>query len=44
LARGDIVVSQLMVRRNINVAARYNEFVIGLGIMQPARLTGAGSA
>jgi hypothetical protein len=33
-----------MVRRNINVAARYHEFVISLGIMQPARLTGVGSA
>src|SRR3981081_3166001 len=29
LARGDIVVPQLMVRRNINVAVRYHEFVIG---------------
>jgi hypothetical protein len=44
LARGDILVPHLMVRRNINVATRYHEFVIGLGIMQPARLTGAGSA
>src|SRR5258705_10464324 len=35
LARGDIVVSQLMVRRNINVAMRYHELVTTLGIMQP---------
>jgi hypothetical protein len=29
LARGEIVVSYSMVRRNINVAMRYHEFVIG---------------
>jgi hypothetical protein len=44
LARGDIVMSQLMVRRNINVAMRYHELVIGLGIMQPAAKAGAARA
>jgi hypothetical protein len=32
LARGDLYVPQLMLRRNINVAMRYHEFVISLGI------------
>src|SRR6476469_1711187 len=44
LARGDIVMSQLMVRRNINVAMRYHELVINLGIMQPAAKAGAARA
>src|SRR6266403_2686908 len=44
LARGDIVVSQLMVQRNINVAARYHEFVITLGIMQPTTQIGRAPA
>ena len=29
LARGDLYMARLMVRRNINVASRYHEFVIG---------------
>src|SRR5882757_3626992 len=36
LARGEIVVTQLMVRRNINVALRYHEFVIGWIITRSA--------
>jgi hypothetical protein len=37
LARGDLYMTRLMVRRNINVASRYHEFVISLGIMRSAR-------
>src|ERR1700722_10891223 len=36
LARGEIVVSHSMVRRNINVAMRYHEFVICSAIMRSA--------
>src|SRR4029077_7015365 len=36
LARGEIVVSQSMGRRNINVAMRYHEFVISPRIMRSA--------
>src|SRR5712671_2475111 len=43
LARGEIVVSQLMVRRNINVAALYHEFVIGSISERYACGTGASS-
>src|SRR5258708_30395169 len=34
-ARGQLLVPQLMVRRNINIAMRYHELVTTLGIMQP---------
>jgi hypothetical protein len=44
LARGDIVMSQLMVRRNMNVAMRYHELVISPGTMKPAGQTGAARA
>jgi hypothetical protein len=37
LARGKIGMPYLMVRRNINVAVRYHEFVISPGIMRFAR-------
>jgi hypothetical protein len=37
LARGEIVVSQSMVRRNINVAMRYHEFVICPASMRSAQ-------
>jgi hypothetical protein len=43
LARGEIVVSQLMVRRNINVASQYHEFVISLDIGRFACGTGESS-
>src|SRR4051812_21873246 len=36
LARGDLYVPQLMVRRNIDVAMRYHEFVISRFTMQSA--------
>src|SRR5580698_190649 len=39
LARGDLYVTQLMVRRNIDVAMRYHEFVIGLKMRRSARET-----
>jgi hypothetical protein len=43
LARGEILVPRLMVRRNINVAPRYHEFVIRLLGGRFAQQTGESS-
>jgi len=43
VARGEIVVTQLMVRRNINGAPRYHEFVIRWIVGRFAQRTGESS-